>query len=119
MPSFSGVDYLDFDSVLSDEEKLSRNTTRQFVDDHVPDDAVGQTAVLVAQHTADATHLGPRNFRSAAGELIRNGAAGLRYDFDRPLNKSAQLPAIFEIRQRLAARYLFYAIDRLQPTNMS
>src|SRR6202789_1090600 len=35
MPSFSGVDYLDFDSVLSDEEKLSRNTTRQFVDDQI------------------------------------------------------------------------------------
>src|ERR1700733_12307480 len=35
MPSFSGVDYLDFDSVLSDEEKLARNTTRQFVDDQI------------------------------------------------------------------------------------
>src|SRR5271168_1953528 len=35
MPSFSGVDYLDFDSVLTDEEKLARNTTRQFVDDQI------------------------------------------------------------------------------------
>src|ERR1700678_3063459 len=35
MPSFSGVDYLDFDSVLSDEEKVSRNTTREFVDDQI------------------------------------------------------------------------------------
>jgi glutaryl-CoA dehydrogenase len=33
MSSFPGVDYLDFDSLLSDEEKLARNTTRQFVDD--------------------------------------------------------------------------------------
>src|ERR1700686_3265455 len=32
MPSFPGVDYLDFDSLLSDEEKLARNTARQFVD---------------------------------------------------------------------------------------
>src|SRR5271165_5597670 len=32
MPSFPGVDFLDFDSVLSDEEKLARNTARQFVD---------------------------------------------------------------------------------------
>jgi glutaryl-CoA dehydrogenase len=32
MPSFPGVDYLDFDSVLSDEEKLARQTARQFVD---------------------------------------------------------------------------------------
>jgi glutaryl-CoA dehydrogenase len=32
MPSFPGVDYLDFDSVLTDEEKLARQTARQFVD---------------------------------------------------------------------------------------
>ena len=32
MPSFPGVDYLDFDSLLSDEEKLARRTARQFVD---------------------------------------------------------------------------------------
>ena len=35
MPGFSGVDYLDFDSLLSDEEKLARRTARQFVDDQV------------------------------------------------------------------------------------
>ena len=33
MPSFPGVDFLDFDSLLSDEEKLARKTARQFVDD--------------------------------------------------------------------------------------
>jgi hypothetical protein len=33
--SFTGVDYLDFDSVLGDEEKPTRNTTRQFVDDQI------------------------------------------------------------------------------------
>ena len=32
MPSFPGVDYLDFDSILTDEEKLARQTARQFVD---------------------------------------------------------------------------------------
>lgn len=32
---FSGVDYLDYDSMLSDEEKLSRQTTRQFVEEQV------------------------------------------------------------------------------------
>ena len=32
MPPFPGVDFLDFDSLLSDEEKLARNTARQFVD---------------------------------------------------------------------------------------
>ncbi|HXQ25117.1 MAG TPA: acyl-CoA dehydrogenase family protein [Candidatus Acidoferrales bacterium] len=35
MPSFPGVDFLDFDSLLSDEEKLSRQTARQFVDEQV------------------------------------------------------------------------------------
>src|ERR1700735_1149729 len=35
MPSFPGVDFLDFDSLLSDEEKLARQTTRQFVDDAI------------------------------------------------------------------------------------
>ena len=35
MPSSPGVDFLDFDSLLSDEEKLARGTARQFVDDEI------------------------------------------------------------------------------------
>src|SRR5487761_327193 len=35
MPAFSGVDYLDFDSLLSDEEKLARQTARKFVDEQL------------------------------------------------------------------------------------
>jgi len=35
MPRFPGVDFLDFDSLLNDEEKLARRTARQFVDDLV------------------------------------------------------------------------------------
>ncbi|MGC2254085.1 MAG: acyl-CoA dehydrogenase family protein, partial [Candidatus Acidiferrales bacterium] len=35
MPAFSGVDFLDFDSLLTDEEKLARQTARRFVDDQV------------------------------------------------------------------------------------
>ena len=35
MPAFPGVDFIDFDSLLSDEEKLSRQTTRQFVEDQI------------------------------------------------------------------------------------
>ena len=35
MPAFPGVDFLEFDSLLSDEEKLVRQTARQFVDDEV------------------------------------------------------------------------------------
>jgi glutaryl-CoA dehydrogenase len=33
--AFSGVDYMDYDSLLSDEEKLARQTTRQFVEEQV------------------------------------------------------------------------------------
>ncbi len=35
MPAFPGVDFIDFDSLLSDEEKLARRTARQFVDERV------------------------------------------------------------------------------------
>jgi glutaryl-CoA dehydrogenase len=35
MPSFPGVDYLDFDSLLSPEEKLARQTARQFTDEEI------------------------------------------------------------------------------------
>jgi glutaryl-CoA dehydrogenase len=35
MPSFPGVDFLEFDSVLSDEEKLARQTAREFVDKEI------------------------------------------------------------------------------------
>lgn len=33
MPSFPGVDFLEFDSLLSDEERLARQTARKFVDE--------------------------------------------------------------------------------------
>jgi glutaryl-CoA dehydrogenase len=35
MPSFSGVDFLEIDSALSDEEKLARQTAREFVDKEI------------------------------------------------------------------------------------
>ncbi len=35
MPAFPGVDFIDFDSLLTDEEKLARQTARQFVDERV------------------------------------------------------------------------------------
>ena len=35
MPSFSGVDFIDFDSQLNDEEKLVRQTAREFVDNEI------------------------------------------------------------------------------------
>ena len=47
MPSFPGVDFLEFDSLLSDEEKLARKTARQFVDD--------QVLPVIVQHDREGT----------------------------------------------------------------
>jgi len=35
MPAFPGVDFIEFDSLLNDEEKLARATSRRFVDERV------------------------------------------------------------------------------------
>ncbi len=35
MPSFAGVDFLDFDSLLNHEEKLARQSARQFTDEEI------------------------------------------------------------------------------------
>jgi glutaryl-CoA dehydrogenase len=54
MPPFPGVDFLDFDSLLNDEEKLARKTVRQFVDE--------QLLPIIAQHDREGTfpmHLVP------------------------------------------------------------
>jgi glutaryl-CoA dehydrogenase len=55
MPGFPGVDFLDFDSLLSDEEKLVRQTAREFVDDEV--------VPIIEKHNREATfpmHLVPQ-----------------------------------------------------------
>src|SRR5579863_9038715 len=47
MPAFPGVDFLDFDSLLNDEELLARKTARQFVDaDVIP---------IIEKHNREAT----------------------------------------------------------------
>jgi glutaryl-CoA dehydrogenase len=47
MPSFPGVDFLDLDSMFSDEERLVRQTARQFVDE--------QVLPIIEQHNREAT----------------------------------------------------------------
>jgi len=47
MPAFSGVDYVDVDSVLSDEELLARQTARRFIDE--------QVLPVIERHYRDAT----------------------------------------------------------------
>ncbi len=47
MASFPGVDFIEFDSLLNDEEKLVRQTARQFVDNEV--------LPIIAKHNREAT----------------------------------------------------------------
>src|ERR1035437_6266795 len=47
MPVCPGVDFLDIDSLLSDEELLARKTARQFVDDRV--------IPIIEKHNREAT----------------------------------------------------------------
>ncbi len=60
MPRFPGVDYLQFDSLLSEQELMVRQTARQFVDDRVLPlvrDAFND-AVFPAQLIPEMAHLG-------------------------------------------------------------
>jgi glutaryl-CoA dehydrogenase len=59
MPAFPGVDYLDFDSGLNDEELLARQTARQFVDE--------QVIPIIEKHYRDSTF--PTELVPQLGEL--------------------------------------------------
>src|ERR1700738_2225508 len=65
MPSFPGVDFIDFDSQLNDEEKLVRQTTRQFVDNEV--------IPIIEKHNREATF--PNHLIPQLGELGFFGAS--------------------------------------------
>ena len=64
MPSFAGVDFLDFDSLLNDEEILVRQTARQFVDNEI--------LPIIEKHNREATF--PMNLVPQLGELGFFGA---------------------------------------------
>jgi len=64
MPGFPGVDFIDFDSLLNDEEKLVRQTARQFVDE--------QILPIIEKHNREATF--PMNLVPTLGELGFFGA---------------------------------------------
>src|SRR5258708_34370629 len=64
MPAFSGVDFLDFDSLLNDEELLARKTARQFVDE--------QVLPIIVKHNRDGTF--PLQLVPQLGELGFFGA---------------------------------------------
>ncbi len=64
MPSFAGVDYIDFDSQLNDEEKLVRQTARQFVDNEI--------IPIIEKHSREGTF--PKHLIPELGELGFFGA---------------------------------------------
>src|ERR1700674_1365291 len=65
MPAFAGVDFLDFDSLLNDEELMARKTARQFVDD--------QVLPIIEKHNREATF--PLHLVPQLGELGFFGAS--------------------------------------------
>jgi len=64
MPAFPGVDFIDFDSQLNDEEKLVRQTARQFVDNEV--------IPIIEKHAREGTF--PKHLIPQLGELGFLGA---------------------------------------------
>ena len=64
MPPFAGVDFIDFDSQLNDEEKLVRQTTREFVDNEI--------IPVIEKHSREAMF--PLNLVPQLGDLGFFGA---------------------------------------------
>src|SRR5437868_15186117 len=64
MAGYAGVDYIDFDSQLNDEEKLVRQTARQFVENEV--------IPIIEKHSRQATF--PKHLIPQLGELGFFGA---------------------------------------------
>src|SRR5580698_1676391 len=64
MPPFPGVDFIDFDSQLNDEEKLVRQTARQFVDNEI--------IPIIEKHSREGTF--PKHLIPLLGELGFFGA---------------------------------------------
>src|SRR5258708_37473965 len=64
MPAFPGVDYLDFDSLLNDEDLLALRTARQFVDEYV--------IPIIEKHNRESTF--PLDLVPRLGELGFFGA---------------------------------------------
>src|SRR5260370_17251930 len=69
MAGFGGVDFIDFDSQLNDEEKLVRQTARQFVDNEI--------IPIIEKHSREGTF--PHHLVPQLGELGFFGANLHRY----------------------------------------
>src|SRR5258708_37981416 len=64
MAGYGGVDFIDFDSQLNDEEKLVRQTARQFVENEI--------IPIIEKHSREATF--PKHLIPQLGELGFFGA---------------------------------------------
>ena len=71
MPAFPGVDFLDFDSLLNDEELLARKTARQFVDE--------QVLPIIVKHNRDGTF--PLELVPQSGGSIKPKSREKLYNF--------------------------------------
>src|ERR1700704_7207073 len=65
MAGYGGVDFIDFDSQLNDEEKLVRQTARQFVENEI--------IPIIEKHSREGTF--PRHLVPQLGELGFFGAS--------------------------------------------
>jgi glutaryl-CoA dehydrogenase len=65
MPAYNGVDYIDFDSLLNDEEKLARQAARQFVE--------AEVIPIIEKHSREGSF--PKHLVPQLGELGFFGAS--------------------------------------------
>jgi len=61
MPKYSGVDFIDFDSQLNDEEKLVRQAAREFVENEI---------IPSSKNTAAKPHFRCISFRNSANSVF-------------------------------------------------
>src|SRR5260370_11272404 len=113
MAGYSGVDFIDFDSQLSDEEKLVRQTARQFVENEV--------IPIIEKHSREGTF--PRHLVPQLGELGFFGANLQGYGCARMSNVAyglvpqelergdSGLPSVVSVQSALVM-YAIYAYGR-------
>ena len=104
MAGYSGVDFIDFDSQLNDEEKLVRQTARQFVENEI--------IPIIEKHSREGTF--PKHLVPQLGELDyllnsaddRAGALGFGLGQEPPaprrkFNKTIELAKLQQIAEAL------------------
>src|SRR3989441_7008966 len=91
MSGYGGVDFIDFDSQLNDEEKLVRQTARQFVENEV--------IPIIEKHSREATF--PKHLIPQFGELGFFGANLHGYGCARSEEHTSELQSLAYLVCRL------------------